>query len=47
MCCGHVIMIFLRKSDVKGGLLKLGQAFRQPGLSYVRDEWTGMSPFFD
>jgi hypothetical protein len=40
-------MIFLRKSDVKGGLLKLGQAFRQPGLSYVRDEWTGMSSFFD
>jgi len=30
-CCGLVTMVYLRKYDVKGGLLKVGQAFRQPG----------------
>jgi hypothetical protein len=31
LCCGRVTMVYLRKYDVKGGLLKVGQAFRQPG----------------
>ena len=28
LCCGHVTIVYIRKYDVKGGLLKVGQAFR-------------------
>ena len=31
LCCGQVTIVYLRKCDVKGGLLKVGQAFRQLG----------------
>ena len=31
LCCGHVTIVYIREYDVKGGLLKVGQAFRQLG----------------
>ena len=31
LCCGRVTIVYIREYDVKGGLLKVGQAFRQLG----------------